>query len=124
MYKHTPELFYNWQRTSSPVKRHNRISIVDGGGCHIADISCISFETYSLEEKEKHAHVIAAAPELLKAGKRLDRAIAAFLSDAGGDSEDKKGLQIRHDEYCAALKEVQDAQTEWNAALTKAKGEA
>ena len=62
---HTPTLLrLPLKLTDSPIKRHNRISIVDAGGCHVADIQ-VNLEdvnpTYTLAERQQYAAFIVKA---------------------------------------------------------------
>ena len=63
--KHTPTpLSLPLKLTDSSIKRHNRISIVDAGGCHVADIQ-VNLEdanpTYTLAERQQYAAFIVKA---------------------------------------------------------------
>lgn len=92
--KHTP-LHLPLKVTDSPIKRHNRISIVDAGRCHVADIA-VNLEdanpTYTVQEKQEIAAFIVRACnshyELVEALERADKILKKLYIQHGDNLDD------------------------------------
>jgi hypothetical protein len=92
---HTPKpLHLPLKLTDSPIQRHSRISIVDAGGCHVADIQ-VNLEdtspTYTIEERQQYAALIVKAVNCHEPLVKAIEKVAKIL-----DAQDDPRYSIHH----------------------------